>query len=76
MNMIPFRPWPVEHKAVSSVMRYAWPRFDRLFRPSRLAPDEHDDAVSLFRPSRLAADEQDTVAASPCTRALAVRMRE
>ena len=29
---------PVEHKAVSSVLRYARPRFHRLFRPSRLAP--------------------------------------
>ena len=45
MNRIPFRTWPVEHKAVSSVLRYARPRFHRLFRPSRLAPfppDEHD----------------------------------
>ena len=50
----PFRPWPVEHKAVSSVLRYARPRFDRLFRPRRLAPDEHeDDAVSPFRPSHV-----------------------
>ena len=40
MNRIPFRPWPVEHKAVSSILRYARPRFHRLFRPSRLAPDE------------------------------------
>ena len=44
MNRIPFPPWPVEHKAVSSVLRYARPRFHRLFRPSLLAPDEHDDA--------------------------------
>src|SRR4051812_24066314 len=44
MNKIPFRPRPVEHKAVSSVLRYARTSFDRLFRPSRLAPDEHDDA--------------------------------
>ena len=42
MNRIPFRTWPVEHKAVSSVLRYARPRFQRLFRPS--PPDEHDDA--------------------------------
>ena len=42
MNRIPFRTWPVEHKAVSSVLRYARPRFHRLFRPS--PPDEHDDA--------------------------------
>ena len=62
INGIPFRPWPVEHKAVSSVLRYARPRFHRLFRPSppdehdnilfrpsRLAPHEHDDdAVSPF----------------------------
>ena len=40
MNRIPFRMWPVEHKAVSSVLRYARPRFHRLFPPSRLAPDE------------------------------------
>ena len=40
MNRIPFRPWPIEHKAVSSFSRYARPRFRRLFRPSRLAPDE------------------------------------
>ena len=38
MNRIPFRTWPVEHKVVSSVLRYARPRFHRLFRPSRLAP--------------------------------------
>ena len=42
MNRIPFRPWPVEHKAVSSVLWYARPHFNRLFRPSRLALDEHD----------------------------------
>ena len=42
MNMIPFRTWPVEHKAVSSILRYARPRFHRLFRPS--PPDEHDHA--------------------------------
>ena len=42
MNRIPFRMWPVEHKAVSSVLRYARPRFHRLFRPS--PPDEHDHA--------------------------------
>ena len=40
MNKIPFRPWPVKHKAVSSGLRYARPRFHRLFRPS--PPDEHD----------------------------------
>ena len=40
--MIPFRPWPVEHKAFTSVLRYARPRFHWLFRPS--PPDEHDDA--------------------------------
>ena len=48
----------------------------RLFPPSRLAPDKHDDAVSLSRPSWLAANEQGVVAASPCTRALVVRMHE
>ena len=42
MNRIPFRPWPVEHKAVSSVMRYARPCFHRLFHQS--PPDEHDHA--------------------------------
>ena len=42
MNMIPFRMWPVEHKAVSSVLWYARPRFHRLFRPR--PPGEHDDA--------------------------------
>ena len=36
INRIPFRTWPVEHKAVSSVLRYARPRFHRLFHPSRL----------------------------------------
>ena len=41
MKRILFRPWPVEHKVVSSVLRYAGPRFHRLFRPS--PPDEHDD---------------------------------
>ena len=41
MNRILFQPWPVEHKAVSSVLRYAMPRFHRLFRPS--PPDEYDD---------------------------------
>ena len=40
INRIPFRTWPVKHKAVSSVVRYAGPRFHRLFRPS--PPDEHD----------------------------------
>ena len=44
MNRIPFRPWLVEHKAVSYVLRYAMPHFHQLFRPSRLAPDEHDHA--------------------------------
>ena len=42
MNRIPFRTWPVKHKAVSSVLRYARPHFHRLFRPS--PPDEHDHA--------------------------------
>ena len=32
----------VEHKDVSSVLRYTRPRFHRLFRPS--PPDEHEDA--------------------------------
>ena len=42
MNRIPFQTWPVKQKAVSSVLRYARPRFHRLFRPS--PPDEHDHA--------------------------------
>ena len=42
MNRIPFPSWPVKHKAVSSVLRYARPRLHWLFRPS--PPDEHDDA--------------------------------
>ena len=42
MNRIPFRTWPVEHKVVSSVLRYARPRFHRMFHPS--PPDEHDHA--------------------------------
>ena len=42
INRTPFRTWSVEHKAVSSVLRYARPRFHRLFRPS--PPDEHNDA--------------------------------
>ena len=40
MNRIPFRTWPVEHKAVSFILWYARPRFNRLLRPS--LPDEHD----------------------------------
>ena len=51
VNRIPFRPLAVEHKAVSSVLRYAMPHFYRMFRPSWLAPDEHeDDVVSPFQP--------------------------
>ena len=42
MNMIPFQPWPVEHKAVSFVLRYARSRVHRLFHPSQLAPDEQN----------------------------------
>ena len=42
MNRIPFRTWLVKHKAVSSILRYARPRFHLLFHPSPL--DEHDDA--------------------------------
>ena len=54
MNRIPFRPWSVEHKAFSFVLWYVGPCFHRLFHPSRLAPDEHDDdAVSPFRPSHV-----------------------
>ena len=61
MNRIPFRTWPVEHKAVSSILRYARPRFHRLFRPS--PPDEHDDA---FRSDpALDPHEHDDDAVSP-----------
>ena len=42
MNRILFPPWLVEHKVVSSVLRYARPHFHRLFCPSRFTPDEHD----------------------------------
>src|SRR5919106_1642255 len=42
MNRILFRTWPVEHKDVSSVLRYAGPRFHRLFHPSPF--DEHEHA--------------------------------
>ena len=42
MNRIQFQTWPVEHKAVSSVLWYTSPRFHRLFHPS--PPDEHNDA--------------------------------
>ena len=42
MNRIPFQTWLVVHKAVSSVLRYARPRFHWLFHPS--PPDEHNDA--------------------------------
>ena len=68
MNRIPFRTWPVEHKAVSSVLRYAMPRFHWLFRPS--PPDEHDDAFRsdpagwLPRVS-LPPDEHDTFRCLP-----------
>ena len=37
MNRIPFRPWPIEHKAISSIAWYARPHFHRLIRPRRLA---------------------------------------
>ena len=40
MNRVPFRTWPVEHKDISFILRYARPRFHRLIRPS--PPDEHD----------------------------------
>ena len=42
MNRTPISTVALQHKAVSSVLRYARPRFHRLFRPS--PPDEHDDA--------------------------------
>ena len=86
MNRIPFRPWLVEHKAVSSVLRYARPRFHRLFRPS--PPDEHDDAFCSDPAGWLPMNTTTTlffcgrrrrcfsVPTQPCTRALAVRMRE
>ena len=44
MNRTPVSTVALQHKSVSSVLRYARPRFHRLFRPSWLAPDEHDDA--------------------------------
>ena len=40
MNMTPVSTVVLQHKSVSSVLRYAKPRFHRLFRPS--PPDEHD----------------------------------
>ena len=73
MNRIPFRTWSVEHKAVSSVLRYARPRFHRLFRPSQLAPDEHEHSVAFPIIQRRCSFSVPT---QPCTRALAVRMRE
>ncbi len=42
MNRTPVSTVPVEHKAVSSVVRYARPSFHRLFRPS--PPDEYGHA--------------------------------
>ena len=42
MNRIPFRMWPVKHKAISFVLQYARPCFHRMFHPS--PPNEHDDA--------------------------------
>ena len=42
INRTAFRTWPVEHKAVSSVLRYARPHFHRLFCPS--PPNEYGDA--------------------------------
>ena len=53
MNRIPFRPWWIEHKAVSSVLRHAMPRFHRLFHPSRLAPDEHDPRFDRSAPTQV-----------------------
>ena len=42
MNKIPFRTWPVKHKAISSVLLYASPRCHHMFCPS--PPNEHDHA--------------------------------
>ena len=50
MNRILFRLWPVEHKAVSSVLRHARPRFHRLFRSS---PPKHDGAFRSDPDGRL-----------------------
>ncbi len=42
MNRTPVSTVALQHKSISSVLRYARPRFHRLFRPS--PPDEHDHA--------------------------------
>ena len=68
INRIPFRTWPVEHKAISSVLRYARPRFHRLFRPS--PPDEHDhafrsDPTGWLPRVPLPPDEHDTFRCLP-----------
>ena len=64
-------------RSVSSVLRYARPRFHRLFRPS--PPDEHDDAFHSDPagcPPMITTMRSFSVPTQPCTRALAVRMRE
>ena len=68
INRTLFRTWPVEHKAVSSVVRYARPRFHRLFHPS--PPDEHDhtfcsDPASWLPPVPLPPDEHNTFRCLP-----------
>ena len=42
INRTPVSTVALQHKSISSVLRYARPRFHRLFRPS--PPDEHDHA--------------------------------
>ena len=59
------------------LLRYARPRFHRLFRPS--PPDEHDHAFRSDPAGWLPMNTTTTLSLrsdQPCTRALAVRMRE
>src|SRR4051812_30686298 len=83
MNRTPFRPYMVKHKAL--FLRFVVRQNSyRLFRPSRLALDEHtySDPVGClpmnmtlfppFQPSRLAANEQDNIAARVRDHALVV----
>ena len=60
-------PWSVKHKAVSSILRYARPRFHRLFRPSRLAPDEQHAfrCLPMNTTHYVASHEHDNDAVSP-----------
>ena len=63
-------------RSVSSVVRYARPRFHRLFRPS--PPDEHDHAFRSDPAGWLPMNTTMTLflRSEPCTRALAVRIYE